>query len=95
MTSMPVPSRGPGGKPVTRALLAALEESAPGADVPDPRRIVGNRIGKAMDGDLAAMKEIFDRIDGKAPAAAAGTGAGEPAKIVLAWKSDPWCIRRT
>jgi hypothetical protein len=43
ITLMTIPSRGPGGKPVTRALIAALE----------------------------------------------------PAKVVLAWKSDPWCIRRT
>jgi hypothetical protein len=69
---MPIPSRGRGGKPVTRALLAAPEESAPGANVPNLRR-----------------------IDGKAPAAAAGTGAGEPTKVVLACKSDPWCSRRT
>jgi hypothetical protein len=95
ISSMPIPSRGPGGKPVMRALLAALEESAPGADVPNLCRIVRNRIGNAVDGDLSAIEEIFDRIDGKAPAAAAGTGAEEPTKVVLAWKSDPWCSRRT
>jgi hypothetical protein len=93
MTSMPILSRGPGGKPVMRALLAALEESAPGAHVAAVRRIVGNRIGKAVDGDFSAIEEIFGRIAGKAPAAAAGTG--EPTKVVLAWKSDPWCSRRT
>jgi len=92
---MPIPSRGPGGKPVTRALLAALEESAPGADVPNPRRIVDNCVGKAVDGDFSAIEEIFDRIDGKAPAAAAGTDGEEPTKVVLACKSDPWCSRRT
>jgi hypothetical protein len=86
---MPIPSRGPGGKPVTRAPIAALEESAPGANVPNLRRIVGNLIAKAIDGDLSAIKKIFDRIDGKAPAAAAGTGAEEPTQVVLAWKSDP------
>ena len=92
---MPIPSRGPGGKPVTRALLAALEESAPGVHMPNLRRIVDDRIGKAIDGDFSAIEEIFDRIDGKAPAAAAGTGAGEPTKVVLACKSGPWCSRRT
>jgi hypothetical protein len=92
-TSMPNPSRNPGGKPVTRALLAVLEESAPGSDVPNLRRIVDNLIGKAIDGDLSAIKEIFDRIDGKAPTAAAGTGTGtgseEPTKVVFEWKGDP------
>jgi hypothetical protein len=85
---MPIPSRSPGGKPVTRALIAALAESAPGANAPNLRRIVDNLIGKAIDGDLSAIKEIFDRIEGKAPTAAAGTGADEPTKVVFEWKSN-------
>jgi len=85
---MSVPSRSPGGKPITRALIAALEESAPGANAPNLRRIVDNLIGKALDGDLSAIKEIFDRIDGKAPTATAGSGPEEPTKVVFQWKSD-------
>ena len=83
-TSMPIPSRSPGGKPVTRALIAALEESAPGANAPNLRRIVDNLIGKAIDGDLAAIREIFDRIEGKAATAA----TEEPTKVVFEWKSN-------
>jgi hypothetical protein len=85
---MPAPSRSSGGKPVTRALLTALDESAPGADTPNLRRIVDNLIGKAIDGDLSAIKEIFDRIDGKAPTAAAGTGSEEPTKVVFRWQGE-------
>jgi hypothetical protein len=85
---MPAPSRNSGGKPVTRALLAALDESAPGANAPNLRRIVDNLIGKAIDGDLSAIKEIFDRIDGKAPTAAAGAGAEPPEKVLFEWKSN-------
>jgi hypothetical protein len=87
---MSIPPRGPGGKPVTRALIVALQESAPGADVPNLRRIVDNLIGKAIDGDLSAIREIFDRIDGKVPTAAAGAGAGaeEPRRVVFRWKGD-------
>ena len=85
---MSIPPRGPASKPVTRALIAALEESAPGANAPNLRRIVDNLIGKAIDGDLSAIKEIFDRIDGKAPTATAGTGAEEPTKVVFRWKSN-------
>jgi hypothetical protein len=81
-------TRSPGGKPVARALLASLDESAPGAEVSNLRRIVDNLIGKAIDGDLSAIKEIFDRIDGKAPTAAAGAGTEEPRKVVFQWKSD-------
>ena len=85
---MTTPARTTGGKPFTRALLAALEESAPGADAPNLRRIVDNLIGKAIDGDLSAIREIFDRIDGKAPAAAAGIAPEDPQKVVFQWKSD-------
>ena len=85
---MPVPSRGPTGKPVTRALIAALEESAPGTDTPNLARIVASLIGKALDGDLAVIKEIFDRIDGKAPTAASGAGTDEPRQVVFRWKGD-------
>ena len=85
---MPVPSRGPAGKPVTRALLAALEDTASGADVPNLARIVASLIGKAIDGDLAAIREIFDRIDGKAPTAASGAAGAEPTQIEFQWKDE-------
>jgi hypothetical protein len=80
--------RNSGVKPVTRALVAALQEFAPDSDVPKLRRIVDNLVGKAIDGDLSAIKEIFDRIDGKAPTAAADAGAEEPRRVVFSWKGD-------
>jgi hypothetical protein len=82
------PSRNAGGKPITRALIAALAEFAPGADAPNLRRVLDSLIGKAIGGDLAAIKEILDRIDGKVPAAGAGADAQEPRKVVFEWKSD-------
>jgi hypothetical protein len=85
---MTTPTRNPGGRPVTRALMVALDESAPGAPASSLRRIVDTLIGKAIDGDLSAIREIFDRIDGKAPAAAAGIAPEEPQKVVFQWKSD-------
>lgn len=89
----PTASRAAGGKPITRALVAALEESAPGTDalgtgVPNLRRIVDNLIGKAIEGDLAAIREIFDRIDGKAPSGPAGADTQEPRKVMFEWKSN-------
>jgi len=75
-----------GGRPLTRALIAALGETAPEADAPNLRRIADKLIAKAIDGDLAAIREIFDRIDGKA-----GPGGGsseEPKKVVFRWKGD-------
>jgi hypothetical protein len=84
---MSIPFRGSGGKPVTRALIAALEGCAPGADAPNLRRMVDSLIAKALDGDLSAIREIFDRIDGKAPAAA-GAEPAEPRQVVFKWKGD-------
>jgi hypothetical protein len=87
---MPTPFAGLGGAPARRALIAALEESLPGTDVPNLRRIIDTLIGKAIDGDLSAIKEIFDRIDGKAPTAtASAVGAEVPRNVVFSWKSDP------
>ncbi|HEY6257309.1 MAG TPA: hypothetical protein VIY51_16120 [Xanthobacteraceae bacterium] len=87
---MSAASRGPAGKPITRALTAALADTAPGADAPNLSRIVDNLIRKAIDGDLSAIKEIFDRIDGKAPTAPAGASgsAEEPRKVKFEWKSE-------
>src|ERR1700676_3550144 len=85
---MTTPTRNPGGRPVTRALMAALDESAPGAQASSLRRIVDTLIGKAIDGDLSAIREIFDRIDGKAPTAAVGAAPEAPQKVVFQWKSD-------
>jgi hypothetical protein len=87
---MTLPPRSPGGKPVTRALVAALQACAPDSSVPNLRRIVDNLVGKALDGDLAAIREIFDRIDGKVPSAAAGAAAAseEPTRVVFSWKGD-------
>jgi ribosomal protein L17 len=85
---MTIPSLNSGGKPVTRALVAALQAAASGADASNLRRIVDALVGKALDGDLAAIREIFDRIDGKAPAAAAGAAPEEPRQLVFKWKGE-------
>jgi hypothetical protein len=66
-----------------RHLLAAL--AAPSADgVPPARKVVDALIARACEGDLAAIREIFDRADGKSPPAPA---APEPErKVTFAWK---------
>jgi ribosomal protein L17 len=87
-TSKPTPSRGLGGKPITRALVATLDQCAPGADRSNLRRIVDSLIGKAIEGDLAAIREIFDRIDGKALSGPAGADTQEPRKVMFEWKSN-------
>lgn len=62
-----------------KAIERALEGRTGSLD-----RIVGELIGKAEAGDLAAIREIADRLDGKPAQALEHTGAdGEP--IQIAW----------
>ena len=72
---------------VTRALIAALEEVPAGGEATNLRRIVAGLVGKAVEGDLAAIREIFDRVDGKAVAAAAPED-DQPQKVIFEWNSE-------
>jgi len=66
-----------------RHLIAAL--AAPADDgVPLARKVVDALIARAREGDLAAIREIFDRADGKSPPAPAPEG-GER-KVTFEWK---------
>jgi hypothetical protein len=76
---------------ITRALIAALDDTAADGDVSNLRRVVDGLIGKALGGDLAAIREIFDRVDGKATAAVpldTEGDDGEPRKIVFEWGTE-------
>ena len=66
-----------------RHLIAAL--AAPSDDgVPLARKVVDALIARAREGDLAAIREIFDRADGKSPPAPAPE-SGER-KVTFEWK---------
>jgi Family of unknown function (DUF5681) len=81
-----------GGKPA-RPMWEALEaelrrecDDGEGAKATMLQLIARKLAAKALDGDLGAIKEIFDRMDGKP---AAGSAADEPpGKVVFEWK-DP------
>jgi hypothetical protein len=78
-----------GNRPMREALDAELRresDDGEGAKAAMLRLIARKLAAKALDGDLAAIKEIFDRMDGKS---AAGSAADEPpGKVVFEWK-DP------
>jgi hypothetical protein len=78
-----------GSRPMREALDAELRresDDGEGAKAAMLRLIARKLAAKALDGDLAAIKEIFDRMDGKS---AAGSAAEEPpGKVVFEWK-DP------
>jgi hypothetical protein len=77
-----------GARMVTRALIAALEETAAGEEATNLRRIVDSLVGKAIDGELAAIREIFDRIDGKAVAAVPAGEDEQPQKVIFEWNRE-------
>jgi hypothetical protein len=58
-----------GGKPdklMRDALILALHRTAKDGKTKRLHRVANALVGKAADGDVAAIKEIFDRVDGKA-----------------------------
>jgi hypothetical protein len=61
-----------------RALIAALEDTAPDPDAP--------KRDKALGGDLSAIKQVFGGADGNAPSRAAGPDADTPQEVIFAWK---------
>ena len=52
------------------------------------RKLVDKLIAKAIDGDVPAIKEILDRVDGRVPQAMVGDGDEGPIRLVVSWKSS-------
>jgi hypothetical protein len=73
---------------VTRALIAALEETAAGEDATTLRRIINSLVKKAIDGDLSAIREIFDRVDGKAVAVAPAAAENDRPELIFHWAPE-------
>ena len=83
------PDGGKAARPMWEALEAELRresDDGDGSKADILRLIVRKLAAKALDGDLGAIREIFDRMDGKSVAGAAADEA--PAKVVFEWK-DP------
>ena len=83
------PDGGNANKPMREALSAALRRLADhgdGQSVETLELVVNALIGRAVDGDIPAISEIFDRMDGKS--AAGATMDDGPRKVTLEWK-DP------
>jgi hypothetical protein len=81
------PHGGANARPLRDALAAALRrevDDGNGRKVGLLELIARKLAAKALDGDLGAIREIFDRMDGK-PVAAADE---PPGRVILQWK-DP------
>jgi hypothetical protein len=62
------------------ALVVALLEA--GEDMPRLRKVWKAILKKAEEGDVAAAREIFDRLDGKVPQAIIGDDDEAPVSVV-------------
>lgn len=68
-------------KPFKDALR--MELAAAGDDQKALRKIARALISKAEDGDMQAIKEFADRIDGKVPQGITGEDGAGPAEIIF------------
>jgi hypothetical protein len=67
-----------------RALLRPAEDPDGGATT-KLQRIADKLVDKAEDGDMSAIKEVFDRSDGRSVQGASVADEG-PKKVILQWK---------
>jgi hypothetical protein len=77
-------------KLIRDALLEELQREAMDADGTATKKLLlvaRTLVDKSIAGDVAALKELQDRIDGKPPPSNAGADK-RPARITFAWKSS-------
>jgi hypothetical protein len=88
MNNQNAPTPGPGRpgrkRSATGLLNAALDEVQDG--VTRLRAIIDTLIAQALKGEIAAIREIFERRDGRSPTGLRNLGG--PRKVLLRWKSE-------
>jgi hypothetical protein len=85
MTFKPGQSGNPGGrgreKPYRDALRRALARAEVEGKPHSLDRIADAHLAKALSGDVSAVRELADRLDGKVPQAIVGDGEHDPVRI--------------
>jgi hypothetical protein len=71
------------GKPWADAIKRALARRADG-DFQDINKLADTLLNKAAEGDLGALKELGDRLDGK-PAQTIAGDPDAPQNMVISW----------
>ena len=81
----PGQSGNPAGRPKTKPFREALQRALKAAESDSEMldKVALALVAKAYEGDVPAIKEIADRLDGKVTQPIAGDGDGEP--ITLTW----------
>lgn len=82
----PGQSGNPGGRPKTKPFKDALKRAveASGDDTKKLDALALALYSKALEGDVSALKEIADRLDGKVPQGHIGGEEGDP-DIKVSW----------
>ena len=74
--------RPPKEKSFANMLNIAIKEAIEGTDKTKLRAVADALVAKGMEGDVTAIKEIADRLDGKVPQAVVGDDEGDPINMI-------------
>lgn len=74
-------------RPVRAVLSALLDDIDPVTDRKNLWAICGKLVEAAKGGDLGAMREVFDRVEGRAAQEVRGAGDDGEHELVIRWKS--------
>jgi hypothetical protein len=74
--------RPPKEKSFANMLNIAIKEAVEGSDKTKLRAVADALVDKAMAGDVPAIKEVADRLDGKVPQAVIGDADSDPINLV-------------
>ena len=77
-----MPRKKPSGKPFKEALAKEVASNKEALLV-----AVQALLARGMTGDVAALKEIADRLDGKVPSTVGGSTEVGPVRLQVKWKS--------
>lgn len=69
-------------KPWRDAIMRAVSRRESGADPQALEKIADKLVASALNGDMQAMKEIGDRMDGRPAQAVVGDSEADPVKIL-------------
>lgn len=73
--------RPPKEKSFANMLNIAIKEAIEGTDKTKLRAVADALVAKGMEGDVTAIKEIADRLDGKVPQALVGDADEDPIDV--------------
>lgn len=80
-------SGNPGGrtkdKPFTDALRLAVNSAAKRGDKKKLRLLAEKLVARALEGDVTALKEVADRLDGKVPQGIHGPSEVDPVHLLV------------